>query len=79
MRSKYVHGAASKRKHDELNALHLNIAEYARVSCLVWTQILTETGRKELLATLEDALIDDDADRRLRQWCNRVDFARKPW
>jgi hypothetical protein len=81
VRSKHVHGAVSKKKlaHEELQALHRNIAEYARVSCLVWTQILRERSRKEVLATLEEALIDDGADRRLRQWCNRVDFVRRPW
>jgi hypothetical protein len=81
VRSKHVHGAVSKKKlpHEELKALHQNIAEYARVSCLVWTQILRERSRKEVLATLEEALIDDAADRRLRQWCNRVDFVRRPW
>ena len=79
IRSRHVHGAVSKKKlpPEELKALHRNIAEYARVSCLVWTQILTERSRKEVLATLEEAVIDDDADMRLRQWCNRVNFARR--
>jgi hypothetical protein len=81
VRSKHLHGAVSKKKlpHEELEVLHREIAEYARVSCLVWTQILTKSTRKEVLAILEEALIDDGADMRLRQWCNRVDFARKPW
>lgn len=81
VRSKYVHGAVSRKKlpHEELRVLHRNIAEYARVSCLVWIQLLTMRNRKEVLATLEEALIDDSADMRLRQWCNRVDFSRKPW
>ena len=79
VRSKYVHGAVSKRvSREEMSALHRNVAECARVSCLIWTQLLAARKRDELLATLEDALIDDTASLRLREWCKGVDFARKP-
>jgi hypothetical protein len=79
VRSRHVHGAVSKKlSHEKLSALHRNIAEYARVSCLVWTQILSDRKRNEVLATLEEALIDEAASQRLLQWCDKVDFARRP-
>jgi hypothetical protein len=79
VRSKHVHGATPKKplSREKLGALHRNIAEYARVSCLVWTQLLTERKRNEVLATLEEALIDDASNKRLQQWCAKVDFAGK--
>lgn len=80
VRSKHVHGAVPKKLSNEaLTTLHRTIAEYARVACLVWAQILTERKRSEVLATLEEALIDDAANLRLQQWCNGVDLARRPW
>ena len=79
VRSKHVHGAISrKRSHEELGDLYRSIAQYARVSCLIWAQLLTERKRSDVLATLEGALIDDTANIRLQQWCKKVDFAQKP-
>jgi hypothetical protein len=80
VRSRHVHGAVpNKLSPEELNRLHRDLADYARVSCLAWTQLLATNKRKELLETLEDALIDDASNMRLQRWCNAVHFVRKPW
>jgi hypothetical protein len=79
VRSRHVHGAVPKKlSQEELGTLHRNLAEYARASCLVWPQILLDKRRNDLLATLEESLIDDAARLRLQQWCNKVDFVRTP-
>jgi hypothetical protein len=82
VRSKYVHGAApTKHSHEELVKLFREVAEYARVGCLIWAQLVGRDGhkRKDVLGVLEEALVDDGARGQLERWCNRVDFARKPW
>lgn len=81
VRSKYVHGAVSKKKklsHEELLALFRRVADYARVSCLVWTQMHPTRKRSDVLTALENALIDCDSQMQLQRWCNPIDFARRP-
>jgi hypothetical protein len=76
VRSRYVHGANPKKlAPEELSALFRRVAEYARVSCLIWTQVLRTRKQKEVLATLEEALVDDGARVRLQEWCAGVRFA----
>jgi len=80
VRSKYVHGAVSKkRSQEDLLALFRKVADYARVSCLVWTQMRHTRKRKDALTALEDALVDCDSQLQLQRWCNPIDFATKPW
>jgi len=78
VRSKYVHGASpGNRSHEVLNALFRRVAEYARASCLVWTQTVP-AERKELLAALDTALVDDGARTALQERCCAVAFAPQP-
>jgi len=79
VRSRYVHGAVSKKlSHEALTALFRKVAEYARVSCLVWIQLQRAQERNEVLKVLDEAMVDDDARVRLKGWCYRIDLARKP-
>ncbi len=81
IRSRYVHGAIPKKlPREELTKLFQEVADYARVSCLVWVQLFAVHGhrREDILKGLENALIDDNAGAQLERWCNRVDFARRP-
>ena len=77
MRSKYVHGAVPKKlPQDKLQALHREVAECARVSCLAWIQ-MADKNRKEILKTLENALIDPDTSAQLQRWCDQIEMARR--
>lgn len=77
VRSKYVHGAVPKKlPHDKLQTLHREVAECARVSCAAWIQ-MADKNRKEVLKTLENALIDSDTGARLQQWCDKIELARR--
>jgi hypothetical protein len=80
VRSKYVHGAVPKGlSQEQLTKLFEGIAEYARVSCLIWIQFVGLNGldRRKILNILEEALVDDNARTELNRWCNRVGFARQ--
>ena len=68
VRSRYVHGAAAKKvPQEKVQALHPDVAECARVSCVAWIQMADKDG-KEVLRTLENALIDPDTGVRFQQW-----------
>jgi hypothetical protein len=78
VRSKYLHGAVSKKlPYDKLLALFRLVAEYARVSCLIWTQAHAVGKHNDFSKMLEEALIDHDAHARLQEWCNGIGFAKK--
>ena len=75
VRSKYVHGAASKKfTSDEMTKLFQDVAECARVSCLIWMQIVTAHNRQDALTILEDSLIDEAAYVQLKTWCAAIEL-----
>jgi hypothetical protein len=74
IRSKYVHGARPPKNFlpETMKSLVRTMADYARVSLLMWRTIRDRKGREIFLDLIEDAILDRDRARELQAKCDAV-------
>ncbi|MFA6371707.1 MAG: hypothetical protein WCW68_03690 [Methanothrix sp.] len=65
IRSNYIHGQIEPEKHKDAPKLGEKVLEYARLSMIVFIQLISDNSKEELINKIDNSLLDSNAFKKL--------------